>query len=151
MQSDDPEAGRQPARAGHPDGDRSTDPASPFASAATHIDPTFSEHSRSFRAGRRAYDAVKAALASVQSGKRIGVDVDLEQFFDRVNHVILIDRSGKRIDDAGVIRLVRAYVNAGIMDGGVVVDRYLGMPQGGPLSPLLAIAYFDPLGVPRRS
>jgi retron-type reverse transcriptase len=138
MQSDDPEAGRQPAQAGHPDGDRSTDPASPFASAATHIDPTFSEHSRSFRAGRRAYDAVKAALASVQ-------------FFDRVNHVILIDRSGKRIDDAGVIRLVRAYVNAGIMDGGVVVDRYLGMPQGGPLSPLLAIAYFDPLGVPRRS
>ena len=81
----------------------------------------------------------------------MGVDVDLEQFFDRVNHVILIDRSGKRIDDAGVIRLVRAYVNAGIMEGGVVVDRYLGTPQGGPLSPLLAIAYFDPLGVPRRS
>jgi RNA-directed DNA polymerase len=79
----------------------------------------------------------------VQSGKRVVVDVDLAKFFDRVNHDILIDRLGKRIDNVGVIRLVRAYLNAGIMDGGVVVDRHLGTPQGGPLSPLLANVLLD--------
>ena len=107
------------------------------------IDPTFSDHSYGFRPGRRAHDAVKAARAYVQSGKRVVVDVDLAQFFDRVNHDILIDRLNRRIDDAGVIRLVRAYLNAGIMDGGVVVDRHLGTPQGGPLSPLLANVLLD--------
>jgi RNA-directed DNA polymerase len=107
------------------------------------IDPTFSEHSHGFRPGRRATDAVKAARAYVQSGKRVVVDVDLAKFFDRVNHDILIDRVSKRIDDAGVIRLIRAYLNAGIMDGGVVVDRHLGTPQGGPLSPLLANVLLD--------
>jgi RNA-directed DNA polymerase len=79
----------------------------------------------------------------VQSGKRVVVDVDVEKFFDRVNHDILIDRLKKRIDDAGVIRLVRAYLNAGIMDGGVVVERHRGTPQGGPLSPLLANVLLD--------
>ena len=107
------------------------------------IDPTFSEHSHGFRPGRRAHDAVKAARAYVQSGKRVVVDVDLEKFFDRVNHDILIDRLRKRIDDAGVIRLIRAYLNAGIMDGGVVIDRQQGTPQGGPLSPLLANVLLD--------
>ena len=107
------------------------------------IDPTFSEHSHGFRSGRRAHDAVKAARAYVQSGKRVVVDVDLAKFFDRVNHDILIDRLNRRIDDAGVIRLVRAYLNAGIMDGGVVVERHLGTPQGGPLSPLLANVLLD--------
>ena len=107
------------------------------------IDPTFSEHSHGFRPGRRAHDAVKAARAYVQAGKRVVVDVDLAKFFDRVNHDILIDRLIKRIDDAGVIRLIRAYLNAGIMDGGVVVDRHLGTPQGGPLSPLLANVLLD--------
>ena len=107
------------------------------------IDPTFSEHSHGFRPGRRAHDALKAARAYVQSGKRVVVDVDLAKFFDRVNHDILIDRLKRRIDDAGVIRLIRAYLNAGIMDGGVVVDRHLGTPQGGPLSPLLANALLD--------
>jgi retron-type reverse transcriptase len=107
------------------------------------IDPTFSEHSHGFRPGRRAHDAVKAARAYVQAGKRVVVDVDLAKFFDRVNHDILIDRLNRRIDDAGVIRLVRAYLNAGIMDGGVVVERHLGTPQGGPLSPLLANVLLD--------
>jgi RNA-directed DNA polymerase len=102
------------------------------------IDPTFSEHSHGFRPGRRAHDAVKAARSYVQSGKRVVVDVDLEKFFDRVNHDILIDRLRKRIDDAGVIRLIRAYLNAGIMGAGVVMERQKGTPQGGPLSPLLA-------------
>lgn len=107
------------------------------------IDPTFSEHSHGFRPGRRAHDAVKAARAYVQSGKCVVVDVDLAKFFDRVNHDILIDRLKKRIDDAAVIRLIRAYLNAGIMDCGVVVDRYLGTPQGGSLSPLLANVLLD--------
>ncbi len=107
------------------------------------IDPTFSEHSHGFRPGRRAHDAVKAARSYVQSGKRVVVDVDLEKFFDRVNHDILVDRLKRRIDDAGVIRLIRAYLNAGIMDGGVAVARHLGTPQGGPLSPLLANVLLD--------
>ena len=71
------------------------------------------------------------------------VDVDLSKFFDRVNHDILIDRMRKRVNDSGVIRLVRAYLNAGIMDGGVVIERVEGTPQGGPLSPLLANVLLD--------
>lgn len=107
------------------------------------IDPTFSEHSHGFRPGRRARDAVLAAQQHVQDGYRVVVDVDLSKFFDRVNHDILIDRLRKRVDDAGTIRLVRAYLNAGIMDGGVVVERDEGTPQGGPLSPLLANVLLD--------
>ena len=107
------------------------------------IDPTFSKHSHGFRPGRRAHDAVKAARGYVQSGKRVVVDVDLAKFFDRVNHDILIDRFKRRIDDVGVIRLIRAYLNAGIMDGGVVIERHQGTPQGGPLSPLLANVLLD--------
>lgn len=107
------------------------------------LDPTFSEHSYGFRPGRRAQDAVLAAQAYVQSGLRVVVDVDLSKFFDRVNHDILIDRLRKRVDDAGVIRLVRAYLNSGIMDHGVVLSREEGTPQGGPLSPLLANVMLD--------
>jgi hypothetical protein len=86
---------------------------------------------------------VKAARSYVQSGKRVVVDVDLAKFFDRVNHDILIARLSGRIDDAGVIRLIRAYLNAGIMDGGLVIERHLGTPQGGPLNPLLANVLLD--------
>jgi group II intron reverse transcriptase/maturase len=107
------------------------------------LDPTFSEHSYGFRPGRRAHDAVLAAQEYVQSGRRVVVDVDLEKFFDTVNHDILIDRLRKRIEDAGVIRLVRAYLNSAIMTDGVVVQRYQGTPQGGPLSPLLANVLLD--------
>ncbi|MFS2219087.1 group II intron reverse transcriptase/maturase, partial [Telluria sp. Tellsp104] len=107
------------------------------------LDPTFSEHSYGFRPGRRAQDAVLAARAHVQSGRRIVVDVDLSKFFDRVNHDILIDRLRRRIDDPGVIRLIRAYLNSGIMDHGVVQSRHEGTPQGGPLSPLLANVLLD--------
>lgn len=107
------------------------------------LDPTFSEHSYGFRPGRSAHGAVLAAQSYIQSGRRVVVDVDLEKFFDRVNHDILIDRLRKRIDDAGVIRLIRAYLNSGIMDGGVVIERHLGTPQGGPLSPLLANVMLD--------
>jgi RNA-directed DNA polymerase len=107
------------------------------------LDPTFSEHSYGFRPGRRAQDAVLAAQAYVQSGLRVVVDVDLSKFFDRVNHDILIDRLRTRIGDAGVIRLIRAYLNSGIMDHGVVQSRHEGTPQGGPLSPLLANVMLD--------
>ena len=107
------------------------------------IDPGFSEHSYGFRPGRRAHDAVLAAQSYIQSGRKIVVDVDLEKFFDRVNHDILMDRVRKRIGDDGVCRLIRAYLNAGIMDGGVVVERHEGTPQGGPLSPLLANLLLD--------
>jgi RNA-directed DNA polymerase len=107
------------------------------------LDPTFSEHSYGFRPGRRAHDAVLTAQSYVQSGRRIVVDVDLEKFFDRVNHDILIDRLQKRTGDTGVIRLIRAYLNSGIMSDGVVQERYQGTPQGGPLSPLLANVLLD--------
>ncbi len=107
------------------------------------LDPGFSQHSYGFRPGRRAHDAVQTARKYVQSGRGIVVDVDLEKFFDRVNHDILIDRLQKRIPDAGVIRLIRAYLNSGIMDGGVVMERREGTPQGGPLSPLLANVLLD--------
>jgi len=107
------------------------------------IDPTFSQHSHGFRPGRRARDAVLEAQQYVQDGYRVVVDVDLEKFFDRVNHDVLMDRLTKRIADAGVIRLIRAFLDAGIMHGGVVNQREQGTPQGGPLSPLLANVLLD--------
>ncbi len=107
------------------------------------IDPTFSQHSHGFRPGRRAHDAVLEAQQYVEDGNRVVVDVDLEKFFDRVNHDVLIDRLQKRIADAGIIRLIRAYLNAGIMHAGVVSQREQGTPQGGPLSPLLANVLLD--------
>src|SRR5450631_1193174 len=107
------------------------------------LDPTFSEHSYGFRPGRRAHDAVLAAQAYIQSGRTVVVDVDLEKFFDRVNHDILIDRLSKRLGDAAVLGLIRAYLNSGIMSDGVVQERSRGTPQGGPLSPLLANVLLD--------
>jgi group II intron reverse transcriptase/maturase len=107
------------------------------------LDPTFSEHSYGFRPGRNAHGAVLAAQSHVQSGRRIVVDVDLEKFFDRVNHDILIDRLRKRVPDERIIRLIRTYLNSGIMDHGVVQERVMGTPQGGPLSPLLANVLLD--------
>ena len=107
------------------------------------LDPTFSEHSYGFRPGRKAHDAILAAQSYVQSGRRVVVDVDLEKFFDRVDHDILLGRLQKRIADAGVIRLIRAYLNSGVMEGGVVQKRTMGTPQGGPLSPLLANVLLD--------
>jgi RNA-directed DNA polymerase len=107
------------------------------------IDPSFSEHSYGFRPGRRAHDAVCRAQHYVQAGYRTVVDVDLEKFFDRVNHDVLMDRLGKRVADQAVLRLVRCYLQAGIMVHGMVQERYEGTPQGGPLSPLLANVLLD--------
>ena len=107
------------------------------------IDPSFSEHSYGFRPGRKAHDAVCQAQRYVQSGRRWVVDVDLERFFDRVNHDVLMGQLAKRITDARVLRLIRRYLEAGIMVNGVVQERHEGTPQGGPLSPLLANVLLD--------
>jgi group II intron reverse transcriptase/maturase len=107
------------------------------------IDPTFSESSYGFRPGRRAHDAVCQAQRFVQSGRRWVVDVDVEQFFDRVNHDVLMGLVAKRITDARVRSLIRRYLEAGVMVTGVVVERHEGTPQGGPLSPLLANVLLD--------
>lgn len=107
------------------------------------FDPTFSQHSHGFRPGRRAHDAVCEAQRHIQSGKRVVVDVDLEKFFDRVNHDVLMGRLAKRISDKRVLGLIRRYLEAGIMANGVVMERYEGTPQGGPLSPLLANVLLD--------
>lgn len=107
------------------------------------FDPTFSEHSYGFRPGRRAKDAILAAQRYVQEGRHWVVDIDLEKFFDRVNHDVLMGRLAKRIADKGLLRLIRRYLKAGVMTNGVVIERYEGTPQGGPLSPLLANVLLD--------
>ena len=107
------------------------------------IDPTFSEFSYGFRPGRSAHDAVAQAKRYVEEGYQIVVDIDLEKFFDRVNHDVLMDRLVKRIVDKRILKLIRRYLQAGIMGGGVVLDRWEGTPQGSPLSPLLANVLLD--------
>ncbi len=107
------------------------------------FDPTFSEHSHGFRPGRRAHDAVRAAQQYIQSGRRWVVDVDLEKFFDRVNHDVLMGKLAKRIGDKRMLGLIRRYLSTGILADGVVVERHEGTPQGGPLSPLLANVLLD--------
>lgn len=107
------------------------------------FDPGFSEHSHGFRPRRRAHDAVVEAQRYVQEGRRIVVDVDLEQFFDRVNHDVLMGRLAKRIGDHRVLRLIRRYLEAGMLALGIATERHEGTPQGGPLSPLLANVLLD--------
>jgi len=107
------------------------------------LDPTFSEFSYGFRPGRSAHDAVLHAQRCVQEGFQVVVDVDLEKFFDRVNHDVLMDRLSKRIEDKAVLRLVRRYLQAGVMIDGTLTARKEGTPQGGPLSPLLANVLLD--------
>src|ERR1700674_1170164 len=107
------------------------------------FDPSFSEHSHGFRPGRRAHDAVCEAQRYIQEGRRVVVDVDLEKFFDRVNHDVLMGRLEQRIGDKRMLGLIRRYLTAGFMADGVVVERYEGTPQGGPLSPLLANVLLD--------
>ena len=108
-------------------------------------DPRFSQRSFGFRPGRRAQDAVQAAQGYVQSGKDWVVDIDIAKFFDRVNHDILMQRIGKTIRDKRVLGLIGKYLRAGVMVEGVMVRTVEGTPQGGPLSPLLANIYLDPL------
>jgi group II intron reverse transcriptase/maturase len=107
------------------------------------FDDSFSQHSHGFRPGRRAHDAVVEAQRYVQQGRSIVVDVDLEQFFDRVNHDVLMGKLSKRIGDRRVLGLIRRYLEAGILANGLAMERYEGTPQGGPLSPLLANVLLD--------
>lgn len=102
------------------------------------FDPEFSESSYGFRPGRNAHQAVKAARSYVAEGKRWVVDIDLEKFFDRVNHDVLMARVARKVKDERVRKLIRRYLEAGMMEGGVASARTEGTPQGGPLSPLLS-------------
>ena len=109
------------------------------------FDPTFSDHSFGFRPGRSAHQALDRAKAHIAAGHRWVVDMDLEKFFDRVNHDVLMSRLARRIEDKRILRLVRRYLQAGMMAGGIVSPRSEGTPQGGPLSPLLSNVLLDEL------
>ena len=108
-------------------------------------DGTFSETNFGFRPGRSAHQAVERAQAYIASGHAIVVDLDLEKFFDRVNHDILMGLVTKRVADKYLLRLIRTFLNAGVMEGGLVSPTEEGMPQGGPLSPLLSNLMLDVL------
>jgi len=109
------------------------------------FDPFFSDHSYGFRPGRSAHGAVLAARSYVASGRRWVVDMDLEKFFDNVNHDILMSRLGRRVGDRRVLAVIRRYLQAGAMASGVASVRREGTPQGGPLSPLLSNILLDDL------
>jgi len=108
-------------------------------------DRTFSEHSYGFRPGRSAHQAVAQAQAYIAEGYRYTVDIDLEKFFDRVNHDMLMGRVANRVSDKRLLRLIRAFLCAGVMENGLVGPTEEGTPQGGPLSPLLSNLMLDDL------
>src|SRR6266550_1293277 len=101
-------------------------------------DPTFSDHSYGFRPGRSAHQAVAQAQQYIAAGYRWCVDLDLEKFFDRVSHDKLMGQIAKRVEDKRLLKLIRAFLNAGVMENGLVSPSVEGTPQGGPLSPLLS-------------
>jgi RNA-directed DNA polymerase len=108
-------------------------------------DGTFSDASFGFRPGRSAHMAVARAQEHIASGNRIVVDMDLEKFFDRVNHDVLMGLVAKRVSDKRILKLIRGYLTAGVLEGGLVGPREQGTPQGGPLSPLLSNLMLDVL------
>ena len=109
------------------------------------FDPRFSDSSYGYGPGRCSQDAVKAAQRYAESGCRFVVDLDLEKFFDRVNHDVLMARVARRVKDKRILRLLRRYLESGVMVGGVIQDREEGTPQGGPLSPFLSNILLDDL------
>jgi RNA-directed DNA polymerase len=109
------------------------------------FDPTFSEHSYGFRPNRRGHDAVRKAKEYISEGYRWVIDMDLEKFFDKVNHDKLMGILANRIQDRMVLKLIRKYLQAGVMINGVTYDSEEGTPQGGPLSPLLSNILLDKL------
>jgi RNA-directed DNA polymerase len=109
------------------------------------LDPTFSEHSFGFRPGRSAHQAVAQAQSHIAAGYRWVVDIDLEKFFDRVNHDKLMARLAKRVSDKRLLKLIRGFLNAGVLENGLVSPTEEGTPQGGPLSPLLSNVVLDDL------
>lgn len=109
-------------------------------------DPTFSEYSYGFRPGRSAHQAIAKAQPYIAEGYGIVVDIDLEKFFDRVNHDSLMGRIAKRVADKRMLKLIRAFLNAGVMENGLAGSSTgQGVPQGGPLSPLLSNLVLDDL------
>ena len=105
----------------------------------------FSPHSYGFRPGRSAHQAVQQARAYIAEGYEWCVDIDIEKFFDRVNHDMLVARVARVVKDKRVLKLIRAYLNSGVMVDGVVMETEEGTPQGGPLSPLLSNVMLDDL------
>jgi RNA-directed DNA polymerase len=108
-------------------------------------DPGFSDHSYGFRPGRSAHQAVAQAQRYIAAGYGWAVDLDLEKFFDRVNHDRLMGQIAKRVDDKRLLKLIRAFLNAGVMENGLINPSVEGTPQGGPLSPLLSNVVLDEL------
>jgi group II intron reverse transcriptase/maturase len=112
---------------------------------AMYYEPHFSENSYGFRPGRSAHQAITQAAEYIKEGHEWVVDIDLEKFFDKINHDRLMQRLSKGIGDKRLLRLINAYLKAGMMDGGLVEQRTSGTPQGGPLSPLLSNIVLDEL------
>jgi RNA-directed DNA polymerase len=110
-----------------------------------YYEPAFSENSYGFRPGRSAHQAIEQASKYIQEGKEWVVDIDLEKFFDKINHDRLMQRLSKGIGDKRLLRLINAYLKAGMMDEGLTEQRVAGTPQGGPLSPLLSNIVLDEL------
>ena len=143
------QAGRWSTSIGRPHSAGPVYPAGGVADLAGILGPyilgAYSEHSYGFRPGRSAHQAVTKAQQYIGKGRRLTVDIDLEKFFDRVNHDRLMARLAQRIGDKAMLKLIRAYLNAGVMEYGLVSQRTEGTPQGGPLSPFLSNVALDEL------
>lgn len=116
-----------------------------YQELSKHYEPYFSEHSYGFRPGRSAHQAILQASEYIKEGKQWVVDIDLEKFFDNINHDRLMQRLSKAIGDKRLLGLINAYLKTGMMEGGLTEQRIAGTPQGGPLSPLLSNIVLDEL------